>query len=96
MRRVQRRLLARLDRADEVGGRFLAHALELGELLDREPVEIGDVAHHAALDQLRDQLLAQPVDVERVLRGEVANDLAALAPGTACRCSDTPRRPPRG
>jgi hypothetical protein len=39
---------------------------------------IGDIAHHALVDQLLDQLLAQPLDVHRTARGEMADGLLLL------------------
>jgi hypothetical protein len=70
---VERRVPASPGSRHQVVRRLLPHALELGELLDGEPDRGRTRRDHTALDQLRHQLLAQAVDVERVLGGEVAH-----------------------
>ncbi len=52
-----------------------------------ERVEIGDVAHQAALGELLRQHVAEPFDVHGAARRKVANALVALAPGTPRWCS---------
>ena len=71
----QRGLLAALELRQQVLGRLLAHALEADQRRLVEVVEIGEVAHQAALDQLVDQLLAEPLDVHRAARPEEAQRL---------------------
>ena len=61
-------LLAALELGAQVLGRLLAHALEPDERRLVEVVEVGEVAHQAALDQLIDQLLAETLDVEGAAR----------------------------
>ena len=69
---VQRSLLTAWSRAATrlVRG-LLGHAVEVGELLDGEVEEIGDIFDEAVLDELRDQLLAQALDIERHAAAEV-------------------------
>src|SRR5260370_21964155 len=82
----ERRRLALLDRGDEICGGFLTHALERGELRCREPVEIGRRAYQLALHQLLDQLVTEPLDVDRAPAGEVPERLLPLrAAGQAPR-----------
>src|SRR5262249_33556969 len=66
----QQRVLAPLQLAFEVVGGFFRHAVEPGKLLGRERVEIGDVLYHAALDELVDELLTEPLYVHRAARAE--------------------------
>ena len=68
---VERSLLRPLDRRDQVLGRFLAHALQVGQGRHVQPVEIGQAPDQAARDELLDQLLAQAVDVHGVAMGIV-------------------------
>ncbi len=75
----QGRLLALLDRRQQVRGRFLSHALELRELRQSERVEVGGRLHLVTLDQLLDHPLAETLDVERAAAREVPQRLLALS-----------------
>ncbi len=57
---------------------FLAHALELRELLRPQGEKIRRRAHPVAVHQLLDQLVAEPLDVERAARGEMLDLFLAL------------------
>ena len=74
----ERRLPAGGNGLDQIAGRFLAHALQAGQLLDRQGIEIGRRMDQAGLDQLINQLVAQPLDVHRPPRREVPERLLAL------------------
>ena len=69
---------ARRDGIDQVLRALLGEPLELDQGLDREVVEVGDVAHQPARDQLVDQLVAEAVDVHGAAAAEVADALLDL------------------
>src|SRR6476469_5988188 len=75
----ERRLPRSLDRGDEVAGRDLAEALEAGQLLLRQVVDVGDVGDQALLEKAQRLLLAEPVDVHRPLADEMLDVLEGLA-----------------
>ena len=62
-RRVSPRFFEASIAAMEVLGRLLREALEVGQGVDVEPVEIGEVAHEPAVHELADDHLAQVLDV---------------------------------
>jgi hypothetical protein len=61
----ERRLLALLQRFCEVGGGFLAHSIELGELLRSKSIKSGCVFDEGLLDELVDELAAETLDIHR-------------------------------
>ena len=67
-----------VDRIDEQLRRALADALERDEPLDGERVDVGGVVEETRLDELRDALLAQALDVHRRAAGEEHDALHAL------------------
>ena len=72
------RVLRSVDLGNHVRGRLLPPALERGELRGREVVEGRDVPQEARLAELLDPLLAEPLDVHRAPRHEVAERLGDL------------------
>ena len=74
----ERRVAAGSNRIEQVGGRFFGHALQPCERRGVEPVKVGRGAHVAAVDQLFDELFAQPFDVHGAARGKVDQRLLAL------------------
>ena len=78
------------DRGEEVGGAFLAHAVERGEGGAVERVEIGNFFEEAGVDELVDEGFAEALDVHGVFGGEVADAAAELgrAGGTGAFPSD--------
>ena len=62
----------------EVLRRFFGEALQLGELLGRQAVEVGEVLHQAAVDELLDGRVAEALDVHRAARAEVLQTLFEL------------------
>ena len=75
----ERPLARARDRRDDVLGRALLEAVELGQLLGGQRIEVGRPAHEAELPEARDQLLAHAVDVERPARDEVPQPLEPAA-----------------
>jgi hypothetical protein len=67
----QRLLPRRFDILQKLLGRFLAHALQRDQIVERQPVEIGDVLDQSAVDQLRYQGLPHSVDIHNTPRGEM-------------------------
>src|SRR5262249_48964985 len=67
-----------VDRPDEVLGRLVGKAVELGDVLGREPVEIGEVLDLPAVDQLLDRAVAQVLNVHRPPRSEMPQALLEL------------------
>ena len=67
--------LAPFELRQQVLRRLLAHALERDQRGRVEVIEIGQIPHEAALDELVHQLLPEPVDVERAARAEEAQRL---------------------
>ena len=61
----ERLRLRPLDGIDRSGGRDLAVALDLEELLGRQPVQIGHRAKQPFVPELADELLADSLDVHR-------------------------------
>src|SRR4029077_5355538 len=84
----QRRPAAAVDGCDEIRCGLLSHALELRELRGAERVDIRGSAHRIALDELLDELVAEPLDVERPAAREVAERLLTLR--TAYETSGAP------
>ena len=68
---AQRRVLAALQRPEEVLRALLSHPLQRGQRLEVEGVEVGGALHPAGVDQLLGQLLPQPLDVHPPPAGEV-------------------------
>ena len=83
------------DRVDEVGRRLLGEALELGQLGDGEPVEVGEVVHQPPVDELVDDDLAEVLDVHGPPRAEVEQRLLELrrAGGVGAADDDLALRP---
>ncbi len=71
--------------AHQVLCRLLTHALEVGKRPLIEPVEIGQVLHQSAVDELLDQLGAEPFDVHRIAVREPADPLLELVWAAAGR-----------
>src|SRR6185295_7371240 len=57
--------------------------LQLDEVCERQPIQIGDVLHQPAIDQLRYQSFTQPVDIHDAARREM--DYRFLQPRRAIR-----------
>ena len=74
----ERRLLAPLECRDEIGRRLRAHALEAGQLLFAQGVQVGRRRDATRIDQLLDDLVAETLDVHGAARREVAQRLASL------------------
>ena len=74
----QRRLLALLQGRDQVDGALLAHALQRRQLRHTQRVQLGQRADETAIDQLVDDLVAQPFHVHRAAAGVVQQRLLAL------------------
>ena len=68
--RERRRCLRVRDRLDQVLGRQLREPLEAEELVDGQREQVGEVDHEAGFEELRDDLLAEAVDVHLVPRCE--------------------------
>ena len=84
----QRRDLAFFDRGDDVGRGFVGHPIERGQSGNVELVDIGRRVHQSRVDQLIDQLVTEPLDIQRASTGKVKQSLLALrrayqAAGTA-------------
>src|SRR4030095_11643501 len=75
---VQRSLLGRLDRPQEVGDGAVLVAAEGGQVLGGDPVDVGRVGEPARLDQGGHGLLAQVLDVHGPAAGEVDQSAPAL------------------
>src|SRR5690606_15868371 len=65
------RFLALLQRLHELLGRLLAHALQLRQLSDVQEIKIGRRLDELPLDQLVDDLGAEPVYIHRSAGSEV-------------------------
>src|SRR6185295_4741064 len=74
----ERRLLARLDAGDEIGRALLRHALERLDGFLRQRVDVGQRFDETGIDELVDDLLAEPLDVERAAAREVEDRELAL------------------
>ena len=74
----QRGALCCADRRVQFLRRFLAHSLQRLDLAGLEAEQIGRRLHPVALHQLIDELVAEPLDVERAARGEMPDLLLAL------------------
>src|SRR5271155_1360870 len=74
----QCRLAALVDGGDDVGRRFLRHALELAERGNTELVQVGRRAHDMPADQLFNELLTEAFDVHGAAAGEVQQRLRDL------------------
>src|SRR4051794_3040591 len=66
-------MLAVGESFEQVFDAFRALPLEFCEREMIEVVQIGDVAHKASVDQLRNDLLTEPADVHRSATSEVLN-----------------------
>ncbi len=80
----KRRGLAALERLDQLGGRFLAHAVELGELRNAEPVQVRGILHEPEVHELVDQLAAEAFDVHRPPGRKMAERLLQLGRTHEC------------
>ena len=67
-----------VDRSDDVAGGLLGHAIERREPVDAQAVKIDRRVHDACVDQLIDQLVAQPFDIHRAAAGKMQQRLLAL------------------
>ncbi len=74
----QRRRATSIDRGAQVLRRLGSHPVERFERRDVERIDVGHVLDESALDQLIDQLVAEPFDVHRQPRREVADRFFAL------------------
>ena len=74
----QRGALGTLQGIEQVAGRFFCHALQAAQGGQIQPVQVGQTAHHVALYQLIDQLLAQAFNVECAALRIVQQRLLAL------------------
>ncbi len=70
--------LALRDRRDDVAGGLFRHPRQRGQLLHRQPVDVGRRAHDPGVDQRVDELVAQALDVHRPPAREVQQRLLAL------------------
>src|SRR5580700_7981020 len=64
-------LLARGDFVEEILGGFFGHALEIGERLEIELVDIGVVLNEILFDELVDDFFAEAVDIHGVAAGKM-------------------------
>ena len=64
-----------IDVADHIGGALGAHALQVDEVREFQVVEIGHVAHQAAIHQLIDESFSHAVDIHHAAGGEVKQGL---------------------
>ena len=64
-----------IDVADHIGGALDAHALQLHQVVDAQVIQIGHIAHQAAIHQLIDQSFSHAVDIHHAARGEVKQRL---------------------
>ena len=88
-----RPLLASMP-CQQVLGRLAAHPLQLQQLVGRQTVKIAVALDELLIDQLIDQLVAQPLDVHRVAAGVVADpllDLGRALRGSGSGCRRRPR-----
>ena len=60
----------------DVAGAFVGHAVEAGELFVGETEEVVEFLDQTRLDELGDQFIAEAVDIEGSLGGEMPNRLA--------------------
>ena len=67
-----------LYRQNQIFGRFRSHSLEFCQFFGGQPVEIGHILHGSRIDELFNQLLAQPLDIHRRARSEMSDRLPAL------------------
>ena len=74
----QRRLPARGDVRDQARRALVAHALEALERFLGQRIDVRQRRHHAGVDELVDDLLAEPLDVERAPAGEMEDRELAL------------------
>ena len=92
----QRRLPARLDVGDQVGGALVGHPLERLDASPWSAHRVGQRRDQAGVDELVDDLLAQALDVERAPAGEVQDrELALRGAEEAAARSGGRRRPSR-
>jgi len=75
---VQWRVFRPMDRFQKVGGRFLGHSFQPQKLLACQKEEVCRVTDQALRDQLGDQFLSQPFDIEGSAGREVSDMLADL------------------
>ena len=76
---AQAALFAGGDAVEQVLGRLLAHAFQFEELLQCQAVQIGNAVDQAAIDELIDDFVAQPLDVHGIAAGKGAEDVFDLA-----------------
>src|SRR4051812_25967844 len=67
----KRLLLAAFDRLDQIRDAFLAHPLELRQLVGIDCVNVRDIAEYGAFDELGDERFAKTFDVHCPARGEM-------------------------
>ena len=74
----QAAVFARRDAVDEILGRLFAHPLQFDELVQREAIQVRDGADETGVDELLDDLLAQPLDVHGAAARKGAEHLLGL------------------
>ena len=70
---VERLSFALFERVEHVLGRLFGHAVEAGELLQCQVIEIAHIADEIAIHELFDEGLPQPLDIQRGARGKVSD-----------------------
>ena len=81
---------AGFDAVEEIAGGFFAHAFEIGEVVQLESIEVGNVLHQSVLDQLGDQHFAAALDVHRAAGAPMLDPAADL--GRAIGIGAAPHR----
>src|SRR5437764_8332345 len=69
---------AGFDSSDQVVDALFAHALESRQLFSSKAVNVADIPHQAARNDLFDHGLAEPFNVHRAARGKVFNSALEL------------------
>src|SRR5262249_24471695 len=64
---------------EKVAGGLLAHASEVGNLVQGAPIKFGDVLHQPVLDQLRNEHFPAALDIHRAARAPVLDPAADLS-----------------
>ena len=64
-------LFAGGDFIEEILGGFFGHAIEIGDGLEIEPVNIGVILHQIFFDELVDDFFAEAVDIHGVAAGKM-------------------------
>ena len=81
---------AGFDAVEEIAGGLFAHAFEIGEVVQLESIEVGNVLHQSVLDQLGDQHFAAALDVHRAAGAPMLDPAADL--GRAIGIGAAPHR----